>query len=164
MRCFLAIKKVRKLMFLYPDLILIKVKSVYERDSEYINSDDDTEYTTLLKESIGIVSGISMKKHNNHVKVNNDNSSSSSSSSKGNNKNDSKKQNNNMNNNSSSSSSKGGSFIELIRSYGVVTSSCRNANPIYANNGFNIVASSTLLDGACITLVSRKQNEFLGQV
>jgi len=162
MRCFLAIKKVRKLMFLYPDLILIKVKSVYERDSEYINSDDDTEYTTLLKESIGIVSGISMKKHNNHVKVNNNNSSSSSS--KGNNKNDSKKQNNNMNNNSSSSSSKGGSFIELIRSYGVVTSSCRNANPIYANNGFNIVASSTLLDGACITLVSRKQNEFLGQV
>jgi len=162
MRCFLAIKKVRKLMFLYPDLILIKVKSVYERDSEYINSDDDTEYTTLLKESIGIVSGISMKKHNNHVKVNNNNSSSSSS--KGNNKNDSKKQNNGMNNNSSSSSSKGGSFIELIRSYGVVTSSCRNANPIYANNGFNIVASSTLLDGACITLVSRKQNEFLGQV
>ena len=162
MRCFLAIKKVRKLMSLYPDLILIKVKSVYERDSEYINSDDDTEYTTLLKESIGIVSGISMKKHNNHVKVNNNNSSSSSS--KGNNKNDSKKQNNNMNNNSSSSSSKGGSFIELIRSYGVVTSSCRNANPIYANNGFNIVASSTLLDGACITLVSRKQNEFLGQV
>jgi len=162
MRCFLAIKKVRKLMFLYPDLILIKVKSVYERDSEYINSDDDTEYTTLLKESIGIVSGISMKKHNNHVKVNNN--SSSSSSSKGNNKNDSKKQNNGMNNNSSSSSSKGGSFIELIRSYGVVTSSCRNANPIYANNGFNIVASSTLLDGACITLVSRKQNEFLGQV
>ena len=67
-------------------------------------------------------------------------------------------------NNNSSSSSKGGSFIELIRSYGVVTSSCRNANPIYANNGFNIVASSTLLDGACITLVSRKQNEFLGQV
>ena len=162
MRCFLAIKKVRKLMFLYPDLILIKVKSVYERDSEYINNDDDTEYTTLLKESIGIVSGISMKKHNNHVKVNNNNnSSSSSSSSKDNNKNDSKKQN--MNNNSSSSS-KGGSFIELIRSYGVVTSSCRNANPIYANNGFNIVASSTLLDGACITLVSRKQNEFLGQV
>ena len=160
MRCFLAIKKVRKLMFLYPDLILIKVKSVYERDSEYINSDDDTEYTALLKESIGIVSGISMKKHNNHVKVNNNNSSSSSSS-KGNNKNDSKKQN--MNNNSSSSS-KAGSFIELIRSYGVVTSSCRNANPIYANNGFNIVASSTLLDGACITLVSRKQNEFLGQV
>ena len=44
MRCFLAIKKVRKLMFLYPDLILIKVKSVYERDSEYINNDNKNNY------------------------------------------------------------------------------------------------------------------------
>ena len=143
-------------MQLYPDIILIKVKSVLERDAEYTTVDNghhtsgsnNNGYASLLKESIALVSGIRLKKTSMNMTSKKGSSSSSSSSSSS----------------RDSSRAKEARFIDLIRSNGVVTSSYRNNSPIYATNGFTIVASSTMLYGASITLVSRKQNEFLGQV